>query len=200
MVVNDYLNGERSMLALILVVVTIYLVIYIIRLRNNIVMTENSLKRSWSDVASYSRQRCKILDSLEPLVKDYISYESKILTDIIKLREDINKLDTSEADIEGLSNIEKRTNSLMSNLRMQVENYPNLKADRLFLNLMDEITSQNENVGAAIVVFNNNVEAFNNQIEIFPNNIINDLLLHKKKRREFTDSATRDIEFYPGLS
>lgn len=45
--------------------------------------------------------------------------------------------------------------------------------------MMDDIQEQNENVGAAISIFNRNVEVFNNQIEVFPNNIINTMTLSK---------------------
>ncbi len=47
--------------------------------------------------------------------------------------------------------------------------------------MMDDIQEQNENVGAAISIFNRNVEVFNNQIEVFPNNIINTMTLSKKQ-------------------
>ena len=53
--------------------------------------------------------------------------------------------------------------------------------------MMQEIQEQNENVSAAISIFNRNVEAFNNQIEVFPNNMINTMTLSKKPIRPFRD-------------
>ena len=68
---------------------------------------------------------------------------------------------------------------LIRSLNVVVENYPELKADTLYGKMMDDIQEQNENVGAAISIFNRNVEVFNNQIEVFPNNIINTMTLSK---------------------
>ncbi len=70
---------------------------------------------------------------------------------------------------------------LIRSLNVVVENYPELKADTLYSKMMDDIQEQNENVGAAISIFNRNVEVFNNQIEVFPNNIINTMTLSKKQ-------------------
>ncbi len=61
-----------------------------------------------------------------------------------------------------------------------VENYPELKANDIYLKMMNEIEEQNENVGAAISIFNRNVELFNNHIQIFPNNIVNTMTVGKK--------------------
>ena len=52
---------------------------------------------------------------------------------------------------------------------------------------MREITNQNENVGAAITIFNRNVEHFNNTIQIFPNNLVNSMTLNKKALKPFND-------------
>ena len=70
---------------------------------------------------------------------------------------------------------------LIRSLNVIVENYPELKADTLYSKMMDDIQEQNENVGAAISIFNRNVEVFNNQIEVFPNNLINTMTLSKKQ-------------------
>ena len=70
---------------------------------------------------------------------------------------------------------------LIRSLNVVVENYPELKADTLYSKMMDDIQEQNENVGAAISIFNRNVEVFNNQIEVFPNNLINTMTLSKKQ-------------------
>jgi hypothetical protein len=79
-----------------------------------------------------------------------------------------------------------------------VENYPELKADALYSKMMDDIQEQNENVGAAITIFNRNVELFNNQIEVFPNNLINTLTLSKKAIRPFKDNlATENFDYKP---
>ena len=76
----------------------------------------------------------------------------------------------------------------MRSLNVVIENYPELKANDIYLKMMNEIEEQNENVGAAITIYNRNVELFNNQIQIFPHNIINNMFL---KRKQYALSVTR---------
>lgn len=90
--------------------------------------------------------------------------------------------------------------SILKNLNVVVENYPELKADQLYLKMMDEIQQQNENVGAAITIFNRNVEEFNNTIQVFPNNLINTLTLSKKPIRPFSDPILlKNFDYRPNF-
>lgn len=47
-------------------------------------------------------------------------------------------------------------------------NYPELKANEIYLKMMNEIEEQNENVGAAITIFNRNVSNYLIIIQVFP--------------------------------
>jgi LemA protein len=53
---------------------------------------------------------------------------------------------------------------------------------------MREIAEQQENIGAAIRIFNQNVKDFNNGIEVFPNSLVNSLLNKKTRVTPFHDS------------
>jgi LemA protein len=66
---------------------------------------------------------------------------------------------------------------------------------------MREIAEQQENVGAAIRIFNQNVEDFNNGIEQFPNSVINNMLNKKEKLNTFRDEeAESGFEYKPNFS
>ena len=105
-----------------------------------------------------------------------------------------------ETDVSRLQHIESLSKDLMKNLSVVVENYPELKADTLYAKMMDDIQEQNENVGAAISIFNRNVEAFNNNIQIFPNNLVNSVTLSKKTIRPFSDSiAMQNFDYRPNF-
>ena len=60
---------------LILCLFIVALIVAIIMIRNSIVRHHNATIRAWSDVASYERQKLKILDGLQPLVEQYSSFE-----------------------------------------------------------------------------------------------------------------------------
>ena len=66
--------------------------------------------------------------------------------------------------------------------------------------MMHEIDEQNENVGAAITIYNRNVELFNNYIQVFPNNMINTATTAKKPVRAFRDNgAAQSFDYRPNF-
>lgn len=172
----------------------------VIIIRNMIVRYHNATIRAWSDVATYERQKIKVLDGLAPLVEQYSSFEQGTLEKVTELRQHILNLNLNNTDVHQLQRIETLNQELMRSLHVVVENYPELKANDIYLKMMHEIEEQNENVGAAISIFNRNVEAFNNHIQIFPNNIINTMTVAKKAIRPFRDSAAlQNFDYRPNF-
>lgn len=168
--------------------------------RNNIVRYFNATRRAWAEVANFERQKIKTLESLESTLQQYTQFEKSTLEKVTELRQQILNLNMQETDVSRLQHIESLSKDLMKNLSVVVENYPELKADTLYAKMMDDIQEQNENVGAAISIFNRNVEAFNNNIQIFPNNLVNSVTLSKKIIRPFSDSsAMQNFDYRPNF-
>ena len=168
--------------------------------RNNIVRYFNATRRAWAEVANFARQKIKTLESLESTLQQYTQFEKSTLEKVTELRQQILNLNMQETDVSRLQHIESLSKDLMKNLSVVVENYPELKADTLYAKMMDDIQEQNENVGAAISIFNRNVEAFNNNIQIFPNNLVNSVTLSKKIIRPFSDSsAMQNFDYRPNF-
>lgn len=172
---------------------------FFIWVRNNIVRYFNATQRAWADVASYERQKVKTLDELEPILAQYSQFEKSTFERVTELRSRILSLNSNQQDIGQLQQIESLTKELMKSLNVVVENYPELKADQLYLKMMDDINEENENVTAAITIFNRNVEHFNNHIEVFPNNWINGMTLAKKPIRPFRDPVQQNFDYKPNF-
>lgn len=59
---------------------------------------------------------------------------------------------------------------------------------------------QQQNISAAIRIFNSNVEDFNNGIEMFPNSLVNSLFNKKHKLATFRDTqADSGFEYRPDI-
>lgn len=174
--------------------------IWAISIRNKIVRYFNATKRAWAEVANFERQKVKTLETLEQTLSQYTQFEKSTLEKVTELRQQILNLNLNQADVAHLQHIEKLNQDVMRSLNVVVENYPELKANTLYAKMMDDIQEENENVGAAITIFNRNVEQFNNTIQIFPNNIINTLTLAKKTIRPFSDSVTlQNFDYRPNF-
>ena len=186
---------------LIVLLIIMAIVFGVIVIRNNIVRHCNATMRAWSDVATYERQKIKILDSLEPQVEQYSSFEKGTLEKVTELRQNSLNLNLNNTDVNQLQRIEALNQDLMRSLNVVVENYPELKANDIYLKMMNEIEEQNENVGAAISIFNLNVELLNNQIQICPNNRVNTMAVGKKAVRPFRDSAAlQNFDYRPNFN
>ena len=168
-------------------------------IRNNIIRHHNATQRAWADVATYERQKVKVLDGLAPLVEQYAGFEKGTLEKVTELRQQIMTLNLDNTDISQLQRIESLSKELMQSLHVVVENYPELKANEVYLRMMNEIDEQNENVSAAISIFNRNVELFNNHIQIFPNNIVNTVTAGKKPIRSFRDNNLQNFDYRPNF-
>ncbi len=185
---------------IIFIGIFVLLIVWVIMIRNNIVRYFNATKRAWAEVANFERQKVKILESLEQTLAQYTQFEKSTLEKVTELRQQILNLNLNSADVSQLQHIEKLNQDLMKSLNVVVENYPELKANQLYAKMMDDIQEQNENVGAAITIFNRNVEAFNNTIEVFPNNIINTMTLAKKAIRPFSDPVVnQNFDYKPNF-
>ena len=184
----------------IFLLVVIILVILGIMIRNNIVRHHNATIRAWADVTSFERQKLKTLEELAPVVEQYAGMEKGTLEKVTELRQNIMNLNINNADVHQLQRVEALSKELMRSLNVVVENYPELKADQLYLKMMHEIDEQNENVGAAITIYNRNVELFNNYIQVFPNSMINTVTTAKKPVRAFRDnSAAQSFDYRPNF-
>ncbi|MDM1756695.1 MULTISPECIES: LemA family protein [unclassified Acinetobacter] len=184
----------------IFIAIFVLMFIWGIAIRNNIVRYFNATKRAWAEVANFEVQKAKILGNLEQVLTKYTEFEKSTLEKVTELRQQILNLNLNHTDVSQLQHIEKLSQDLIKNLNVVVENYPELKADQIYLKMMDEIQEQNENVGAAITIFNRNVEAFNNTIQVFPNNLINTLTLSKKAIRPFSDPILlKNFDYRPNF-
>ncbi|WP_236247916.1 LemA family protein [Pseudomonas mosselii] len=188
-----------DLFALILLAVLIGVPLIVISLYNGIVGNHNRVKRAWADVLTYERQKSKVLDALQEQAGLYRDHEQGVLAGITRLRSAIAELPV-EADGKTLAKAEDATRSLLGGLRVAFEAYPELKASELMNNLMREIAEQQQNVGAAIVIFNGEVERFNNGIQMFPGSLVNSVMNKHAPVTAFTDiQAASAFDYTPNL-
>jgi LemA protein len=189
---------ETSLLILLGLVGTCLLVVVLCY--NGIISRKNAVERGWAGVITQERQKNKILPELEKVVKEHKEFEPSVLTDITRLRSGIDGLSDNAIETGKLKDIEKQAAAVIKGIQVSMEAYPDLKTSGLMEKLMREISEQQENVGAAIRIFNQNVEMFNSGIEVFPNNIVNTLLNKEKKINIFDDKeASAGFDYKPNF-
>ncbi|UTW59823.1 LemA family protein [Kordiimonas sp. SCSIO 12603] len=172
------------------------LIISFIIINNGIIRRKNMVVRAWSDVITYERQKNKTLPELERVAGQYQEHEAKLLEEITALRSTLSLANTSDVDTSQLAQIEARTQSMLGSFNIAMEAYPNLEMAGVTKGLMKEISELQDNISAAISIFNGNVEAFNSGIQIFPNNLVNGMGAKQTPYKPFTNTeAAESIGF-----
>jgi LemA protein len=97
-----------------------------------------------------------------------MKHEREIMENITKYRSQAMDAKTvgEKAQAEGL------LSGALGQLRVQVENYPDLKANQNFLALQEELTSTENKISFSRQSYNDQVLFYNNKIQMFPSNII----------------------------
>jgi LemA protein len=168
--------------------------------RNSIVSGKNLVKRAWADVIAYQRKKLVLIPDLEKQLKEYGAYEGKLLTGLTELRTQVSSLREDAPDVSQLQAVQKRTQKLLGAIQVAVEAYPQLKASGLYQSLMRELAEAEENIAAAIVVFNCTVQEFNDLIQRIPGQWVNGWLNKESPVAEFSDSAAEsEFEYKPNL-
>ena len=166
---------------LIFLLLIIAAIVACVMIRNNIVRHHNASIRAWSDVASYERQKIKILDGLQPLVEQYSNFEQGTLEKVTELRQNILNLNVNTTDVSQLQRIESLNKELMHSLNVVVENYPELKANQNFLELQAQLEGTENRIATERGRFNELSKDFNATVRKFPTNIVASLAGFEKK-------------------
>lgn len=185
---------------IVVLAIVVLAVFWGFKIYNTIISNDNLVQRAWSDVIAQERQRSRIIPELERILSSHKEYESNVLPQIVALRNGLQGLSESDIQPAKLAEVTTASKNLMQGLQLTVEAYPELKASESFSKMMDEITNQEDNVGAALRIFNQNVEEFNSSIEIFPNNIVNNMFNKKHAIDTFYDNeASQSFDYKPNF-
>lgn len=152
----------------IVMCIIILLILYIFITYNGLVRLNNTAKKTFSTMDVYLKKRWDLIPNLVESVKKYVKHEQKTLQEVVKLRNinydninDNEKIKINESLAKGISQI-----------MILVEDYPNLKANKNFIDLSNQLSKIEEDIANARKIYNANVRNFNNKVEMFPSNII----------------------------
>ena len=117
-----------------------------------------------------------------------------------QLQDASSHLDAKEIDVKQVESLQRNMGTFLGGVHVVAEAYPQLEMKDVTNRIINEISDQEENVGAAIRIFNSNVEEFNAFITMFPMNIVNSVLNKEKMVDIFSDSeSSKNIEYSPNL-
>ena len=157
-----------NIVAYALIAIAVILLIYVISKYNTIIRYKNKIKESFSLVDIHLKLRFDLIPNLVSVVKKYAEHEKDVLATTTKLR----NLAVNATDDKTKLDYANKLVPQMKNIFAIAEGYPELKADKLFKSLMEQLVEVEDRIVSARRIYDSNVAEFNTYIEVFPNSII----------------------------
>ncbi len=187
------LMSSGTIIAIAVVAVVLILIIAIIgwfiSTRNRFVRMNEDIDNSESRIDVYLTKRFDDLTKMVSTVKGYAKHESESLTNIVAMRNP-----GAKASMKEKAEFSEQLTNATRQLNLVVEQYPNLKADGLFIRLQNEISEIEENLQAARSNYNSNVANYNKAIKVFPASIIAGSKFLPREYFEAEESKRKDVE------
>jgi len=156
--------------------VLVIIVIWIIITYNFFIRDKNLIKEAWSGIDVQLKRRHNLIPNLVASVKGYSQYEKNLLEQITQKRSEAAKIET----IEDKAPVESDLSGMLKNLFVAVENYPDLKANKNYLDLQNQLIEIEDQLQYARRYYNGAVRNYNIRVESFPSNIIAGIFNYKQ--------------------
>jgi len=134
---------------------------------NSLVKQDEKVLQAYADIETQLERRLALIPNLVNTAKGYAAHESAVFTEIANARAKLSGAIGSgdQAAVQAANN---ELEGALSRLLMIVENYPDLKADKMFIGLMDELAGTENRINQARQSYNNYVGDFNGRIRTWP--------------------------------
>jgi len=148
----------------IVIGVLVAVVLIAIVIFNRLIRQRNVVREGWSGIDVQLRRRTDLVPNLVEAVKGYAAHERGVLEEVTQRR--LGSIAAS--DVQGQAAAERALNGSLGKLMAVAEAYPQLKADKNFLELQKELVEIEDQIQMARRYYNGAVRNLNISIQSFP--------------------------------
>ena len=156
------------LVAIVLGIAAALLVLYAVVAYNALVRMRNECDQAFSDIEVQLKRRHDLIPNLVETVKGYAGHERQVLENVTEAR----RRAVSASGPEARAGAESALGGAVRQLFAVAENYPELKADRNFRELQQELRDTEDRIQTARQSYNADVREMNVKIESFPSSVI----------------------------
>jgi LemA protein len=176
--------------------IIVVFVIYAISLYNRLVALRQNRMNAYSDIDVQLKQRFDLVPQLVDSVKGYVTHEKTVLETVTAARASVGAAHGADQRLAA----EGKLGGALMGLFAVAENYPQLKADQNFQQLMSELSDIENKIAAARRFFNNATSELNTAVQQFPANIVAGMFGFKTENFFEDTSVTRaELERAPSV-
>ncbi len=148
--------------------IVLIIIFWYISANNKLVRLKNRRENAFADIDVQLKQRHDLIPQLMGTVKGYMDHEKEVLTRVTEARSKAMGAGSINEKIAA----EHELGAAMSAFQIQVEAYPDLKANSNFMQLQAEISDIENKLAAVRRFFNSATRELNDAIESIPSNIV----------------------------
>ena len=168
---------KKSVTIIVIIAVVAALTFWMVGKYNAMVTAEENVKTAWAQVENQYQRRSDLIPNLVATVKGYAAHESQVMESVVAARAKATQVvvDPSQASPEQLAAYQASQGELsqaLGRLLAVTENYPDLKADKNFRELQEQLEGTENRITVARNAFNESAKEYNRLIRLFPNNIV----------------------------
>ena len=149
--------------------ILLLILIWFVASFNRMVRLRHHIKDSWADIDVELKRRYDLIPNLVETVKGYAKHEREVLERVVQLR---NQAMGNQGSAASQAKDENVMLHALKSVFALSEGYPDLKADRHFLELQQQLALTEDRIAAARRFFNGNVRDMRNLYEKFPTSIV----------------------------
>lgn len=166
---------------------------------NRLVSMDENVKAKWSQVENVYQRRADLIPNLVATVKGYAKHEASVLEEVTKARAQVGQVQVnSPQDLSKFDQAQSQLTSALSRLMVVVERYPELKADKNFLELQSQLEGTENRISVERMRFNEAAQQYNSYLRQFPASIVaNSRGFHERPyfQAEATAKTAPKVEF-----
>ena len=179
---------------ILIVALIILLLIWGVVTYNRLVTERLKVHTQWSQIDVVLKQRFDLIPNLTETVKGYTAHEKEARQAVTDARSSY----LSAADTEVQMKASTELSDAMSRLMAVAESYPELKANRNFLHLQQQLSEMEEKLANYRQFYNDTVLRYDRLLETIPTNLIAKMFHFKKEeffKVEESEKAKVTIRF-----
>jgi len=169
---------------------------------NVIQSQDEQVKSNWSEVVSQYQRRADLVPNLVNSVKGFAQQEKDVLLGVTNARAKVGSIQATPEVLNDPAALQKfqaaqgELSNALSRLLVVAENYPQLKSDAVFRDLMSQLEGTENRITVARNRYIRSVQDYNTTIRSFPSNLTA-MLFGYKARPNFAVENEKEISTAP---
>lgn len=152
----------------VIVGIIVVLALILVPSYNKFVTSEENVDQAYSQIETQLQRRVDLIPNLVNTVKGFAKQEKEVIGQVTEARSKLAGANGPEEQAAADSEL----SGALSRLLVVVENYPELKSNENFRQLMDELAGTENRLAVARKDYNGEVASYNKQVKRFPGKLV----------------------------